>query len=60
MTEPAESIPLSRLTTLQVGAAPARMVEARTRDELVAALREVWADGEAWIEEGPGAGVGRG
>jgi UDP-N-acetylmuramate dehydrogenase len=57
VTEPAESIPLSRLTTLQVGAAPARMVEARTRDELVAALREVWADGDDWFVLGGGSNL---
>lgn len=54
MTEP---IPLSQLTTLQVGAAPARMREARTRDELVAALREVWADGDDWFVLGGGSNL---
>jgi len=52
-----EPIPLSRLTTLQVGAAPARMREARTRDELVAALRETWADGDDWFVLGGGSNL---
>ena len=54
MTEP---IPLSRLTTLQVGAAPARMREARTRDELVAALRDVWDEGDDWFVLGGGSNL---
>ena len=41
-----EPIPLAQLTTLRTGGTPARMIEAPTADELVAALREVWADGE--------------
>ncbi|WP_261165796.1 UDP-N-acetylmuramate dehydrogenase [Microbacterium sp. Marseille-Q6965] len=52
-----DPIPLSRLTTLQVGAAPARMVEARTRDELVSALRAVWADGDDWFVLGGGSNL---
>ncbi|OCG72663.1 UDP-N-acetylmuramate dehydrogenase [Microbacterium sediminis] len=50
-------IPLAQLTTLQVGAAPARMREARTRDELVTALREVWADGDDWFVLGGGSNL---
>ncbi|WP_105566231.1 UDP-N-acetylmuramate dehydrogenase [Microbacterium halophytorum] len=54
MTEP---IPLARLTTLQVGAAPARMVGARTRDEAVAALLDVWATGDEWFVLGGGSNL---
>jgi len=49
-----EPVPLSQLTTLRTGGAPARMVEAHTTDELVAALGEAWADGEQWLVVGGG------
>lgn len=54
MTPP---IPLSRLTTLQVGGPPERMLDAHTRDELVAALREVWADDDEWFVLGGGSNL---
>src|SRR6478735_2283108 len=41
-----EPHPLAQLTTLRTGGVPARMIDAPTRDELVAALLEVWADDE--------------
>ncbi|WP_309068376.1 UDP-N-acetylmuramate dehydrogenase [Microbacterium sp.] len=51
-------IPLRELTTLRVGAAPERMIDARTRDELVAALRDVWAAGdEPWFVLGGGSNL---
>ncbi|KTR95247.1 UDP-N-acetylenolpyruvoylglucosamine reductase [Microbacterium testaceum] len=50
-------IPLSQLTTLRTGGEPARLVEARTADELVAALREVWADGDEWFVLGGGSNL---
>lgn len=50
-------IPLAQLTTLQVGAAPARMRDARTRDELVATLRDVWASGDDWLVLGGGSNL---
>lgn len=56
MTEVAP-VPLSRLTTLRTGGAPERMFEARTADELVATLRDVWADGGAWLVLGGGSNL---
>ena len=50
-------IPLAQLTTLRVGGIPERMVEARTRDELVAALQDVWAAGEPWLVLGGGSNL---
>lgn len=52
-----EPIRLAELTTLQTGAAPARMVEAMTADDLVAALREVWASGDEWFVLGGGSNL---
>ncbi|QCQ16850.1 UDP-N-acetylmuramate dehydrogenase [Microbacterium sp. RG1] len=52
-----EPLPLAQLTTLATGAAPARMREARSRDELIAALREVWADGDDWFVLGGGSNL---
>lgn len=49
--------PLSELTTLRAGAAPTRMVEATTRDDLVAAMSEVWAAGEPWLVVGGGSNL---
>jgi UDP-N-acetylmuramate dehydrogenase len=50
-------IPLSRLTTLRTGAAPERMIDAATRDELVAVLREVWETGDEWFVLGGGSNL---
>jgi UDP-N-acetylmuramate dehydrogenase len=51
-------IPLRELTTLRVGAAPARMVDAHTREELVQALRDVWGLGdEPWFVLGGGSNL---
>ncbi|SDM39276.1 UDP-N-acetylmuramate dehydrogenase [Microbacterium azadirachtae] len=52
-----EPIRLAELTTLQTGAAPARMVEAMTADDLVAALRDVWASGDEWFVLGGGSNL---
>lgn len=52
-----EPLPLAQLTTLATGAAPARMREARSRNELIAALREVWADGDDWFVLGGGSNL---
>lgn len=50
-------VPLSQLTTLRVGARPARMVEARTFDEAVDTLRDVWDAGEPWLVVGGGSNL---
>jgi len=50
-------IPLARLTTLRTGGEPARLVEARSADELVEALREVWSDGDEWFVLGGGSNL---
>lgn len=46
---------LAELTTIGVGAEPARMVEAHTRDELLAALSDAW--GEDWFVLGGGSNL---
>jgi UDP-N-acetylmuramate dehydrogenase len=50
-------VPLSRLTTLRTGAAPARMYDAHTEAELVDALRRVWDDGDDWFVLGGGSNL---
>lgn len=50
-------IRLAELTTLRTGGAPERMVEAHTRDELVEALRFVWATGDEWLVLGGGSNL---
>jgi UDP-N-acetylmuramate dehydrogenase len=50
-------IPLAELTTLRTGAVPARMVEARTTEELVETLRLLWSDGEPWLVIGGGSNL---
>jgi UDP-N-acetylmuramate dehydrogenase len=52
-----EPLPLAQLTTLRTGGVPARMIDAPARDELVAALLEVWADGEPWLALGGGSNL---
>lgn len=52
-----EPIALAELTTLRTGGVPSRMIEARTRDELVAGLREIWATGETWLALGGGSNL---
>ena len=47
--------PLAELTTLRVGGVPTRLVEATTTEELLAAVREAWADGEPWFPLGGGS-----
>jgi UDP-N-acetylmuramate dehydrogenase len=50
-------VPLARLTTLGTGAAPARMVDAETVEELVETLRDVWAHGDEWLVIGGGSNL---
>ncbi|MDT0158414.1 UDP-N-acetylmuramate dehydrogenase [Microbacterium sp. ARD32] len=50
-------IPLRQLTTLRTGVAPERMLDAVTTDDLVQALREVWADGDEWFVLGGGSNL---
>lgn len=50
-------LPLKSLTTLRVGAAPARMIDAESRDELIATLRDVWASGDEWFVLGGGSNL---
>lgn len=52
-----DPLPLSRLTTLRTGAAPNRMIEARTTDELVDVLRGLWAEHEPWLVVGGGSNL---
>lgn len=59
MTRMAEiaPLPLAQLTTLRTGAAPTRMAEAHSTDELVAILRDVWTTGEPWLVLGGGSNL---
>jgi UDP-N-acetylmuramate dehydrogenase len=50
-------LPLSQLTTLRTGGTPARMIDAHTAEELVDALREVWAEDEPWFVLGGGSNL---
>lgn len=50
-------IPLARLTTLRTGVAPQRMIDAHTRDELIAALTDTWATGDDWFALGGGSNI---
>ncbi|WP_345800096.1 UDP-N-acetylmuramate dehydrogenase [Microbacterium sp. AZCO] len=52
-----EPLPLAQLTTLRTGGVPARMIDAHTTDQLVAALREVWGDGDEWLVLGGGSNL---
>lgn len=56
MTE-IEPIRLAELTTLHTGAAPARMIDAATREELIEVLRGIWAEGEEWFVLGGGSNL---
>lgn len=45
----------STLTTMRVGGAPTRLIEPKTRDDLIAVTRAVWASGEPWLLLGGGS-----
>ncbi|MCU1438193.1 MAG: UDP-N-acetylmuramate dehydrogenase [Naasia sp.] len=48
---------IAELTTLRVGGPAERILTPTTRDELVAAALEVWADGEPWLVVGGGSNL---
>ena len=48
---------LRDLTTIRIGGEPTSLVTASTRDELVAAARDVWATGENWLVLGGGSNI---
>ncbi|WP_336646526.1 UDP-N-acetylmuramate dehydrogenase [Microbacterium sp. USHLN186] len=50
-------VALRELTTLRTGAAPQRMLQASTREELLAALDDVWKSGEDWFVLGGGSNL---
>lgn len=50
-------IPLAQLTTLRTGGVPERMIDALSTDELVEALRDVWATGDEWFVLGGGSNL---
>ncbi len=52
-----DPVPLAQLTTLRVGGTPRRTVEARTRDELVDTLRDLWSENEPWLVVGGGSNL---
>ena len=52
-----EPIPLAQLTTLRTGGTPERMIDAHTSDELVAALRAAWAEGQPVLVLGGGSNL---
>lgn len=52
-----DPIPLAQLTTLRTGGTPARMIDARTTDELVSALRSAWAEGQPVLVLGGGSNL---
>jgi UDP-N-acetylmuramate dehydrogenase len=52
-----EPMRLSTLTTLRTGGAPERMLEAATREELVAALTAVWSRGDDLLVLGGGSNL---
>ncbi|MCC2027945.1 UDP-N-acetylmuramate dehydrogenase [Microbacterium sp. YMB-B2] len=48
---------LADLTTLRTGAAPERMLDATTTDELVESLRDTWSRGDEWFVLGGGSNL---
>ena len=49
------AVRLADLTTMQVGGAPDRILEPGNREELIAAVLEVWAAGDDWLLLGGGS-----
>ena len=52
-----EPVALAALTTLRTGGKPDHLIEAHTRDELVASVREAWAADEPWMVLGGGSNL---
>lgn len=53
----ANAVALSAVTTIGVGGVPAELIVAKTHEELVSSVREVWASGEDWFVLGGGSNV---
>ena len=52
---PVPAVRLADLTTMQVGGAPDRILEPTNREELIAAVLDVWAAGDDWLLLGGGS-----
>lgn len=48
---------LSELTTIRVGGAPAEIIVAKTRDDLVERTLEIWRSGDDWLILGGGSNL---
>ena len=53
----ANSVALREVTTIGVGGIPAELIVAKTHDELVESVREIWSTGEDWFVLGGGSNV---
>ena len=49
--------PLSRLTSIRIGGAPAEIYAAKTRDDLVEHTLELWRSGDDWLVLGGGSNM---
>jgi len=53
----ANSVSLREVTTIGVGGKPAELIVAKTYEELLESVREVWSTGENWFVLGGGSNV---
>jgi UDP-N-acetylmuramate dehydrogenase len=53
----ASSVALREVTTIGVGGKPAELIVAKTYEELLESVREVWSTGENWFVLGGGSNV---
>ena len=53
----ANSVALREVTTIGVGGKPAELIVAKTYEELLESVREVWSTGENWFVLGGGSNV---
>ena len=53
----ANSVALREVTTIGVGGKPAELIVAKTYEELLESVREVWSTGEYWFVLGGGSNV---